>query len=129
MRSRAALFSALCSTIPRYQLQPVTLSNPPLTYLLGSSDIAIAIIFGVLGTIINIFGILIAYLTLRAMNVENHIPQPSRMFTKHQLSELKGSDKLIVAEEPRPQQLLYVHKHTHTFNHTDAEDDIVRRGQ
>jgi hypothetical protein len=63
------------------------------------------------------------------MNVENHIPQPSRMFIKHQLLDLKGSDKFIIAEEPRPQQLLYVHKHTHTFNRTEAEDDIVRREQ
>ena len=101
----------------------------PLTCLLGSSDTAITIIFGVLGIIINILGILIAYLTLRAMAVENHTSQPSRMFTKHQPNfKIQRFDKFIVAEGPRPQQLLHVHKHTHTFNRTDAEEDIVRRG-
>jgi hypothetical protein len=110
-------------------LSLITISNAPLTCFLGSSDTAIAIIFGVLGTIINLLGILIAYLTLRAMTIENHIPQPSRMLqSKHQLLDLKGFDKFILAEEPRPQHLVHVHKHTHTFDRTDAEEDIVRRG-
>jgi hypothetical protein len=54
---------------------------------------------------------------LRAMTVGNHLPQAS---------ELKSSDKFIVAEEPRPQQL-HLHEHRHTFNHMDKEHIGVRR--
>lgn len=59
---------------PNYQLPPstaLTIPNPLLTCLPVSSDTAIAIAFGVLGTAINLLGILLAYLTLRAMTIEN----------------------------------------------------------
>lgn len=68
--------------VENYHLYPpTTLSIPNMwlmrLQLLVSSDTAITIAFGVLGTAINLFGILIAYLTLRAMIVENRTYRPS----------------------------------------------------
>jgi hypothetical protein len=79
---------------------------------------------------INIFGIIIAYLTLRAMNIENRAPHhsyyPENISFDMRNEELKRSDKLVTTEEPRPQRF-HVHKHTHTFGRRDTENNVVRR--
>jgi hypothetical protein len=79
---------------------------------------------------INIFGIVIAYLTLRAMNIENrasHHPYcPENISFDMRNEELKRPDKLVTAEESRPQRF-HVHEHTHTFDRRDTENNVVRR--
>jgi hypothetical protein len=55
----------------------LNIPNPLLTCLPVSSDTIIAIAFGVLGTAINILSTLLAYLTLRAMIIENRACQHS----------------------------------------------------
>jgi hypothetical protein len=104
--------------------------NTLLTILPVSSDTAIAIAFGVLGTAINIFGIIIAYLTLRAMNIENrtsHHPYWSENISFDIRNEdLKRPNELVIAEERRPQRF-HVHEHMHTFGRRDTENNVVRR--
>ena len=107
-----------------------TIYNTLLTLLPVSSDTAIAIAFGVLGTAINIFGIIIAYLTLRAINTENrtsyHPYCPKNISFDMRNEDLKRSDKLVIAEAPRPQPC-HIHEHTHTFGRRDTENNVVRR--